>query len=189
MSSQSIESAGSPLAEWPSTIGEQRDALAVLAQLADTFADLPLPYVVVHTSSRNKVDLQLSTPDAFEQWRAALGVDSSTVTLHNFGGSQWLSADARYQGFTVDLCGFGVKLTKEQLNEPRELPADEEQPAEGRTLCGSVRDVLLCVLEADHEDRGGSRHRDVNGYEWPTAATSAARLRTVMSLSERGGQS
>jgi len=33
--------------------------------------------------------------------------------------------------------------------------------------CGAARDVLPCVLDADH---GGAYHQDVNGYRWPTAA-------------------
>ncbi|GHC44333.1 MULTISPECIES: hypothetical protein [Streptomyces rochei group] len=33
--------------------------------------------------------------------------------------------------------------------------------------CGAARDVLPCVLNADH---GGQFHEDVNGYRWPTAA-------------------
>ncbi|MEU0627706.1 hypothetical protein [Streptomyces sp. NPDC005989] len=32
-------------------------------------------------------------------------------------------------------------------------------------LCGSVRDVLPCLLTEDH---GGMHHEDTNGYRWPT---------------------
>lgn len=180
MSSQTIESAGLSLSEWPTTMGAQRDALAVLAQLADAFAHLPLPYITVHTARTSRLDLQLATPDEFEQWRAALGVDPGTLTLHTFGGCQWLKGEAEYIGCTVQIAGHGVQLTDEQRNEPRDL-------AEG-PLCGSVRYALPCVLAADHESRGVDYHRDKQGQEWLTAAASTMKLRKVLSLSERGGQ-
>lgn len=37
-------------------------------------------------------------------------------------------------------------------------------------MCGAARDVLPCILDADH---GGMYHQDVNGYRWPTAAAMA----------------
>lgn len=191
MSTQTIESAGSrPGACPPATIGEQRDALAILAQLADAHASLPLPYITVHTTGTSRVNLQLPTPDAFEQWRTALHVDASTVTLHSYGGGQWLKAETQYIGATVELSGMGVRVSDEQRNEPRDL-AEEQPPAEvvEGPLCGSVRYALPCILAADHEDRGVTYHRDKQGQEWPTAAASATKLRTVLSLSERGGQS
>ncbi|TJZ55578.1 hypothetical protein FCH28_09560 [Streptomyces piniterrae] len=35
--------------------------------------------------------------------------------------------------------------------------------------CGSVRDVLPCVLDENHP---APMHRDANGYEWPTAGAA-----------------
>ncbi|NEC29565.1 hypothetical protein G3I20_24005 [Streptomyces sp. SID8111] len=40
----------------------------------------------------------------------------------------------------------------------------DQTPAE---QCGAARDVLPCVLDADH---AGQFHEDANGYRWPTAA-------------------
>src|SRR5690606_4807228 len=50
----------------------------------------------------------------------------------------------------------------------------QEQPLMTSTpdtpMCGAARDVLPCILDADH---GGMYHQDVNGYRWPTAAAMA----------------
>src|SRR5690606_19765644 len=43
----------------------------------------------------------------------------------------------------------------------------DQTPAE---QCGAARDVLPCVLDADH---AGQFHEDANGYRWPTAAAMA----------------
>jgi hypothetical protein len=43
---------------------------------------------------------------------------------------------------------------------------EERSAADGAQPCGSVRDVLPCILAQDHD---GLAHQDVNGYKWPTA--------------------
>lgn len=40
-------------------------------------------------------------------------------------------------------------------------------PEQFTAACGATRDVLPCVLDADHHD---AYHQDVYGYRWPTAA-------------------
>ncbi|WP_371097157.1 hypothetical protein [Streptomyces sanglieri] len=45
-------------------------------------------------------------------------------------------------------------------------------------LCGSVRDVLPCILTEDHD---GTYHEDSNSYRWPTSAAlrQAAELESL----------
>ncbi|MGW8357361.1 hypothetical protein [Streptomyces wedmorensis] len=57
-------------------------ALALVADLAAKYPQLPAPYLVFSTHERSlTVGVQCQTLDAFEAWREALDVDPDDVTL------------------------------------------------------------------------------------------------------------
>lgn len=60
----------------------------------------------------------------------------------------------------------------------RDGKRDHPMNGQHTPLCGSVRDVLPCILTEDH---GGTYHEDANGYRWPTADAmrQAAELETL----------
>lgn len=99
----------------------QRPAFAALAELGRQFAGLPAPYITVH--STGGIDLQLSAAEDFETWRAALQIPGSAVTLHDRGEWSWLAADGTFADFPIHLAGFGIALTREQIEQPRDLTA------------------------------------------------------------------
>ena len=94
------------------TAALQADAARVLLALTTEFGGLPAPYVTVHAGPYGTVrlGLQLDTPTAFEQWRSALGFDSSEVILGEGSYSRWLRMVGVYMGVDVDLSGFGVAV-------------------------------------------------------------------------------
>jgi hypothetical protein len=109
------------------TISEQAAAYDALAALARQWPHLPRPYTTVHTADGNRAGLQLESPSAFEQWRAALDIAPETVELHLFDGTAWLAAYGTYRGASLKLTGFGIQPPADpvpsagQLAEQRHL--------------------------------------------------------------------
>lgn len=98
------------------TLAQQTPAFDALAALTETFGHLPIPYVTVHVTLPAHFDLQLGSPQGFEQWREALDIDSALVELHSCNGAIWLSADCEFHGVRLNLSGFNVPLTDEATN-------------------------------------------------------------------------
>ena len=112
------------------TIGAQRHALQVLADLTEQHPTLPAPYIVIHRPYRGgpaDLHLQLDTPSDFEQWRTALRVPADDVTLRFGGVSSWISAETTIDGVLVAFSGHGIALTAQQITAPRTI--DETAPA------------------------------------------------------------
>lgn len=124
------------------TLDQAQATVTALGCLVIEFPGLPAPYITIHTSS-SRLDLQLETPAAFECWRAALSVPTAAVTLHAYSDAVWLAADARYEGVTVHLSGFGVPLTVEQARESQPTPG---QLAEQRHQMADVDADSTCPL-------------------------------------------
>lgn len=87
------------------------EALNVLVQ---EFGELPAPYFNAHALQSPAVGLLADSPEAFEQWRVALKIEPSAVTLHGYGESVWLHATTTFRGVKLDLSGHGLPLTVEQ---------------------------------------------------------------------------
>ncbi|MFF2773389.1 hypothetical protein ACFVU3_00635 [Streptomyces sp. NPDC058052] len=106
------------------TIGQQAEALRLVALLAAENPLLPAPYVVFHTYWATSVTFQVDHWE-FEAWREALGFDVEGVELKSNGDS-WLSVqglvvrsvDGRDVAATIKLAGCGLPALSER-------PADE----------------------------------------------------------------
>lgn len=86
-------------------------AAAALVSLTEMYANLPTPYVTLHTyEAATTIKLQLDTPDGFEQWRTALTVPTEAITLKSSTGDNWLVADAVFRGVEIRLTGYGIEL-------------------------------------------------------------------------------
>lgn len=73
------------------TIGQQAQALRLVALLAAENPLLPAPYVVFHTHWSTSVTFQVDHWE-FEPWREALGFGAEGVELKSHGDS-WLSVE------------------------------------------------------------------------------------------------
>lgn len=135
-------------------INDQLPAFEALAALAEAFPQLPRPYVVV-ASVGDRVDVQLNSPEAFEEWRAALGVAPASVTLHSYGGSVWLATAVVFGGVPTELRGHGVPLTPAQAAEDalrtlhNRLPLDD---ADRHDLDDPVTAGAWARLAAEHPE-------------------------------------
>lgn len=97
-------------------ISGQRAAVKALADLIDQFASLPEAHITIHEPFRliaARIDLQLTTPQEFETWRAALQINPDVVEVHATTSHSWLAADTWFEGVKVHIAGFGVPLTPE----------------------------------------------------------------------------
>ncbi|MFJ8374081.1 hypothetical protein ACIQ9I_21185 [Streptomyces sp. NPDC094461] len=94
-----------------STMSRLSAAVTVLASLTEKFPDLSAlsPAVSVHCPDR----LALTAYDglsAFEEWRSALGIDLTQVSMdaeNGVGPLMWLETGTVIDGVTVRLIGFG----------------------------------------------------------------------------------
>lgn len=103
-------------------IAAQRSAIRLLGELADQFADLPNAYITIHKpwmDEPSDLDFQLPTPDAFERWRIALGIESEAVSLHPYGADSYMTARTVRDGIQIDISAHGILLTQAQLSAPR----------------------------------------------------------------------
>src|ERR1044071_9165104 len=94
------------------TLADHASAIQTMAHLQETFPGLPSPFVTLNLGAT--VDLQLGTPDAFEQWRTALEVPAAGTELHVYSDGVWLQAVTAVQGVTVGLSGHGLPITADQ---------------------------------------------------------------------------
>lgn len=74
----------------PPQLGAQCAALRALACISEAHGDLPGAYVVSHSIVPEQIDVQLDAPSDFETWRAALGIDTSAVTLKHYDARRHL---------------------------------------------------------------------------------------------------
>jgi len=88
------------------TTGELTPAAAALASITQTYSGLPTPYVSI--TPRGRINLQLTSPAAFEAWRTALMIPEATVQLHQGNGSSWLAGETVHAGVVVELSGHGL---------------------------------------------------------------------------------
>jgi hypothetical protein len=104
-------------------ISEQGAAVEALAALIEMFGQLPGGYIKVHQPVLTipaALGLQVDSPQAFEVWRAALGIAPSGVDLRAASDEYvWLQADGVFHGVAVHLTGFNVPLTADQANTPQ----------------------------------------------------------------------
>lgn len=96
-------------------ISTQLSAFDALASLARMFPTLPGGYVMVHAPMRYapalRIGLQLDTPHAFEQWRAALQIAPADIDLLSNAHGTWLAATALFRGIEMRVTGFAVPLS------------------------------------------------------------------------------
>lgn len=98
----------------------QASAIQMLTELIVQFGDLPSAYIAVHTwQGKSTIDLLLNTPDDFEKWRTALGVDAAGVDLHVAGRGSWVEVETVRDGIKINLSAHGIMLTVDQLDAPR----------------------------------------------------------------------
>ncbi|MFJ4649512.1 hypothetical protein ACIP6Q_39260 [Streptomyces bobili] len=102
----------------PGRTSEDAPVFEALMALAAEFAELPRPYIVVHSTGAGFV-LQLMHPSLFEAWREALRLPADKVQLHVTANSTWLSSWGRFRGVAFELTGHGVPLLAEQAEAPR----------------------------------------------------------------------
>jgi len=104
-------------------IAGQRSAVQVLADLAAQHPELPAAFITIHqpwSGDPARLDMQLSTPTAFNLWRAVLDVDPNRVTLHPSGRGSWIEATTVHEGIPINISSHGILLTKDQLDAPRD---------------------------------------------------------------------
>ena len=116
-------------AETTAPIAIQGSAVQLLADLIEQHANLPAAYIVVNAPFRGRpstVDLQLSAPAEFEQWRTALGIGPGDVTLNFHASDSFLDARAVRGGIRLHVYAHGVRLTAAEFTAPRDR---EQVPA------------------------------------------------------------
>ncbi|WP_030569724.1 hypothetical protein [Streptomyces aureocirculatus] len=109
-----------PLPVGPTFEGHQPAAQALVG-LTEMFGHLPMSDVILRAAPREIV-LRPPSPDAFEQWRAALQITPDSVSLRAFGGCAWLQADGVFQGVAVHMSVHDLPLTEEQAETPPAPP-------------------------------------------------------------------
>ncbi|MFC9036847.1 hypothetical protein [[Kitasatospora] papulosa] len=92
------------------TLRAQSSPILLLTQL---LADNPeLPAATYHIDSIVPGELVISLHrgrlDRFEDWRLALGFDSTEMVAHSFGGANWTDVRGRVQDVPVQLIGHGT---------------------------------------------------------------------------------
>ncbi|MEU8717520.1 hypothetical protein [Streptomyces sp. NPDC048663] len=106
----------------PDSIGAQQPAVQALAALAAQYPGLPASYITIHSPFElrpGRLDLQLETPQAFELWRDALEIPAADIELHATVGNCWVSAVTQVGDATVELSGYGIRLSLKELTAPR----------------------------------------------------------------------
>lgn len=101
----------------------QHSAVQAIDNLIAEFPDLPNAYITIHQPWRGapaKLDFQLHTPDCFEQWRTALGIEGDNVTLHPYGRDSWVNAETVRDGIHISISAHGISLTEDQIAAPRD---------------------------------------------------------------------
>ena len=110
-------------------IADQLSAVQMIESLINDFPNLPDAYITIHQpwrGSPSKLSLQLDTPNCFEQWRAALGIDGDNVALHPYGRDSWVNAQTVRGSIHISISAHGISLTEDQVKAPRdrsEVPA------------------------------------------------------------------
>lgn len=74
------------------TADSLRPAVALLAEIVNTFPDLPSPAVVLHQEPELGITVQLQRSCDLEAWREALGIESQWLTLHTYTTAVWIDA-------------------------------------------------------------------------------------------------
>ncbi|WP_326598082.1 hypothetical protein [Streptomyces sp. NBC_01803] len=93
------------------TLSAQGPAVATVAALVAAFPHLPVVDVHLSTITPRQVDLSVyEDMAAFEQWRAALGLDPAAVVLGTGTTTAWLRVCGEWSGVPVELTGYGVSL-------------------------------------------------------------------------------
>lgn len=100
------------------TFADRKPVAEALLELTEMFGHLPIPSITMYTVG-TPMNLQLRTADAFEQWRTALQIAPSAVSLHGYNENAWLSADTAFRGVRLELSGYGLPLTAEQAETPQ----------------------------------------------------------------------
>lgn len=96
------------IAERTNPMNQLAAAAAALLGLTQMFGHLPAPYIVIHSVGSVCLDLQLSSPAAFEAWRTALVIPVENVELRGPLDRPWLVVETVHAGVVIELASHGI---------------------------------------------------------------------------------
>ncbi|WP_328914649.1 MULTISPECIES: hypothetical protein [unclassified Streptomyces] len=85
----------------PTPFAAQTNALRALLRIAELHPGLPGAYVVSHSTTPDRIDVQLDTPSAWETWRETLSLPTDSVTHGLFSTREILECETTVDGTTV----------------------------------------------------------------------------------------
>lgn len=105
-------------------ICEQRAAAEALVALTELLGGLPGGYIKIHQPFQSlpaELHLQFNSPQALEEWRAALEIAPSNVSLHAAVDADmvWLTASTVFHGVPMEMTGHGVPLAADVAKAPQ----------------------------------------------------------------------
>jgi hypothetical protein len=84
-------------------IDAQRTAIALLAEMADTWPDLPAPTVTVHQEPEFGVTLRLERGCDLEAWREVLDISPELLVWHVYTNAVWVECASYFSRVRVVL--------------------------------------------------------------------------------------
>jgi len=92
------------------TLRAQSSPILLLAQLLADNPELPAATYRIDSIVPGELVINLhgGLLDRFEAWRIALGLDSTEMVPHAFGGANWADVKGRVQDVPVQLIGHGT---------------------------------------------------------------------------------
>ncbi|MFI0718879.1 hypothetical protein [Streptomyces sp. NPDC021224] len=85
------------------SIDAQRTAIALLAEIADTWPDLPAPAVVLHQEPELGVTLRLARSCDLEAWREVLDISPELLVWHVYDHAVWMECASYFSRVRVVL--------------------------------------------------------------------------------------
>lgn len=84
-------------------IDSQRTAIALLAEMADTWPDLPAPVATVHQEPELGVTLRLERACDLEAWREVLDISPELLVWHVYANAVWVECASYFSRVRVEL--------------------------------------------------------------------------------------